>query len=132
METVIKQAEENRSRSMGMANRFHEEYSPLKTEIDTMRREYLGLERLPELHEEEGSIVTPEYVVVTLRNKQRFISILLLVVSNSSSNSTPITIPENSQRQLEASRGQQQFQCRINLNLNIIRCHPRTLRTSRH
>ena len=60
METVIKQAEENRSRSMGMANRFHEEYSPLKTEIDSMRREYLGLERLPELHEEEGSIVTPE------------------------------------------------------------------------
>lgn len=60
METVIKQAEENRSRSMGMANRFHEEYVPLKTEIDTMRRDYLGLERLPELHEEEGSIVTPE------------------------------------------------------------------------
>lgn len=60
METVIKQAEENRSRSMGMANRFHEEYVPLKTEIDGMRREYLGLERLPELHEEEGSIVTPE------------------------------------------------------------------------
>lgn len=60
METVIKQAEENRSRSMGMANRFHEEYAPLKTEIDSMRREYLGLERLPELHEEEGSIVTPE------------------------------------------------------------------------
>lgn len=60
METVIKQAEENRSRSMGMANRFHEEYVPLKSEIDNMRREYLGLERLPELHEEEGSIVTPE------------------------------------------------------------------------
>lgn len=61
METVIKQAEENRSRSMGMANRFHEEYVPLKSEIDNMRREYLGLERLPELHEEEGSIVTPEW-----------------------------------------------------------------------
>jgi len=60
METVIKQAEENRTRSMGMANRFHEEYVPLKTEIDSMRREYLGLERLPELHEEEGSIVTPD------------------------------------------------------------------------
>lgn len=61
METVIKQAEENRQRSMSMANRFHEEYVPLKGEIDTMRREYLGLERLPELHEEEGSIITPEY-----------------------------------------------------------------------
>lgn len=60
METVIKQAEENRSRSSAMANRFHEEYLPLKSEIDTMRREYLGLERLPELHEEEGTIITPE------------------------------------------------------------------------
>ena len=61
METVIKQAEENRSRSVGMANRFHEEYLPLKGEIDGMRREYLGLERLPELHEEEGTIISPEY-----------------------------------------------------------------------
>ncbi|KAG5675431.1 hypothetical protein PVAND_005336 [Polypedilum vanderplanki] len=60
METVIKQAEENRQRSIGMANRLHEEFAPLKTEIDTMRREYLGLERLPELHEEEGSIIAPE------------------------------------------------------------------------
>jgi len=25
-----------------------------------MRREYLGLERLPELHEEEGDLITPE------------------------------------------------------------------------
>ncbi|CAO1323475.1 unnamed protein product [Diamesa serratosioi] len=60
METVIKQAEENRSRSVGMANRFHEEYLPLKGEIDGMRREYLGLERLPELHEEEGTIISPD------------------------------------------------------------------------
>jgi hypothetical protein len=60
METVIKQAEENRQRSIGMANRLHEEFTPLKGEIDTMRREYLGLERLPELHEEEGSIIAPE------------------------------------------------------------------------
>ena len=60
METVIKQAEENRGRSVSLANRFHEEYIPLKGEIDTMRRDYLGLERLPELHEEEGTIITPE------------------------------------------------------------------------
>jgi zinc finger C4H2 domain-contaning protein len=60
METVIKQAEENRSRSHSLANRFHEEYVPLKTEIDGMRRDYLGLDRLAELHEEEGSIVGPE------------------------------------------------------------------------
>lgn len=60
METVIKQAEENRQRSSGMANRFHEEYIPLKQEIDGLRRDYLGLDRLPDLHEEEGSIITPE------------------------------------------------------------------------
>lgn len=60
METVIKQAEENRIRSINMANRIHEEYVPLKTEVDTMRREYLGLERLPELHEEEGTTISPE------------------------------------------------------------------------
>jgi len=60
METVIKQAEENRQRSIQMAARFHEEYVPLKMDIDNMRREYLGLERLPELHEEEGSVITPD------------------------------------------------------------------------
>lgn len=62
METVIKQAEENRIRSINMANRVHEEYVPLKTEVDSMRRDYLGLERLPELHEEEGTIISPECV----------------------------------------------------------------------
>lgn len=62
METIIKQAEQLRARSMNEANRIHEEYLPLKAEIDHMRREYLGLERLPDLHEEEGSTITPEYV----------------------------------------------------------------------
>lgn len=60
METVIKQAEENRIRSINMANRFHEEYVPLKTEVDNMRRDYLGMERLPELHEEDGTIISPD------------------------------------------------------------------------
>lgn len=60
METVIKQAEENRQRAQGLANRIHEEYLPLKTEIDHMRRDYLGLDRLPDLHEEEGSTITPD------------------------------------------------------------------------
>uniref|UniRef100_A0A6M2DKK7 Putative zinc finger c4h2 domain-containing protein-like isoform x2 n=1 Tax=Xenopsylla cheopis TaxID=163159 RepID=A0A6M2DKK7_XENCH len=60
METVIKQAEESRARSVGLANRLHEDYRPLKSEVDHMRREYLGLDRLPELHEEEGSIITPD------------------------------------------------------------------------
>lgn len=62
METVIKQAEENRNRSINIANRVHEEYLPLKNDIDHMRREYLGLNPLPELHEEEGSVISAEYV----------------------------------------------------------------------
>lgn len=61
METVIKQAEENRARSLTVANKVHEEYLPLKNEIDHMRREYLGLSPIPDLHEEEGSIITAEY-----------------------------------------------------------------------
>lgn len=68
METVIKQAEENRNRSINIANRVHEEYLPLKTEIDHMRREYLGLNPLPELHEEEGSVISAEYVFINIYN----------------------------------------------------------------
>lgn len=60
MEGVIKQAEESRSRSMNAAVRLHEEYIPLKSEIDRLRRECLGLDRLPELHEEDGSTITSE------------------------------------------------------------------------
>lgn len=60
MEGVIKQAEESRARSLSAAVRLHEEYVPLKNEIDRLRRECLGLERLPELHEEEGSTITSE------------------------------------------------------------------------
>ncbi|KAJ8948252.1 hypothetical protein NQ318_013240 [Aromia moschata] len=60
MEGVIKQADESRTRSMSAAVRLHEEYLPLKNDIDRLRRECLGLERLPELHEEEGSSITPE------------------------------------------------------------------------
>ncbi|XP_063708156.1 zinc finger C4H2 domain-containing protein isoform X2 [Culicoides brevitarsis] len=60
METVIKQAEESRQRSIQMAQRYHEDFAPLKMEVDTMRRDYLGLDRLPDLHEEEGSIIAPD------------------------------------------------------------------------
>lgn len=60
MEGVIKNADENRVRSLNSAARLHEEYMPLKNEVDRLRRDCLGLERLPELHEEEGSNVTPE------------------------------------------------------------------------
>lgn len=60
MESVIKQAEESRNRALDAAKRIHEDYRPLKLEIDRMRREYLGIERLPELHEEEADLITPE------------------------------------------------------------------------
>ncbi|GJQ74360.1 hypothetical protein Trydic_g21236 [Trypoxylus dichotomus] len=60
MEGVIKQAEESRIRSLNAANRLHEEYLPLKLEIDRLRRECLGIGRLPEIHEEDGSNVTAE------------------------------------------------------------------------
>ncbi|XP_068908767.1 zinc finger C4H2 domain-containing protein isoform X2 [Tenebrio molitor] len=60
MEGVIKQSDESRTRSLNYAVRLHEEYVPLKNEIDRLRRDCLGLDRLPELHEEEGSAITPE------------------------------------------------------------------------
>lgn len=60
MEGVIKNAEEGRLRSVNTAARLHEEYLPLKSEVDRLRRECLGLERLPDLHEEEGCNIPPE------------------------------------------------------------------------
>ncbi|XP_055386171.1 zinc finger C4H2 domain-containing protein isoform X1 [Condylostylus longicornis] len=60
MEAVIKKAEENKLRSMNLANRIHDEYLPLKGEIDQMRREYLGLSPLRDLHEEEGTAITKD------------------------------------------------------------------------
>lgn len=50
------------SRKLSAASRLHEDYRPLKAEVDLLRRQCLGLERLPDLHEEEGSPITPESV----------------------------------------------------------------------
>lgn len=60
MENVIKKAEEARGRNLDRAKRIYEEYRPLKNDVDRLRRDYLGLERLPELHEEESDIIKPE------------------------------------------------------------------------
>lgn len=68
MEGVIKNAEETRVRSLNSAARLHEEYIPLKSEVDRLRRDCLGLERLPELHEEEGSNITSEYALEIYSN----------------------------------------------------------------
>lgn len=60
MEGVIKNAEESRTRSLSNAARLHDEYQPLKMEVDRLRRDCLGLERLPDLHEEDGINISPE------------------------------------------------------------------------
>ncbi|XP_001607797.1 zinc finger C4H2 domain-containing protein [Nasonia vitripennis] len=61
MESVIKHAEEARNRAREAAKIIHNnDYQPLKHDVDRMRRDYLGLERLPELYEIESDI-TPDY-----------------------------------------------------------------------
>lgn len=53
METVIKQAEEAKRNSQESARRMLDDYRPLKHEVDLMRTELLGLDRLPDLPDEE-------------------------------------------------------------------------------
>uniref|UniRef100_A0A1A9WHQ9 C4H2-type domain-containing protein n=1 Tax=Glossina brevipalpis TaxID=37001 RepID=A0A1A9WHQ9_9MUSC len=60
MENIIKQTKENQTRSVDMANRHYEEYLALKYQIDHMRRDYLGLSPLRDLHEEEGSPISKD------------------------------------------------------------------------
>ncbi|XP_055844240.1 zinc finger C4H2 domain-containing protein [Episyrphus balteatus] len=60
MENVIKQTKENQTRSIDMANRIYEEYLAMKYQIDHMRRDYLGLSPLRDLHEEEGSTISKD------------------------------------------------------------------------
>ncbi|XP_012275068.1 zinc finger C4H2 domain-containing protein isoform X2 [Orussus abietinus] len=62
MEAVIKQAEDARNRARDNAKLIHNnDYQPLKHDIDRMRREYLGLERLPELYETDADLFSPDY-----------------------------------------------------------------------
>ncbi|KAK6631867.1 hypothetical protein RUM43_013933 [Polyplax serrata] len=61
MENVIKQSEEARNRALEAARRFHDEYLPLKLEIDRMRMEYLGLDRLPDLHESDSDLIGQDF-----------------------------------------------------------------------
>ena len=85
MESVIKHAEESRNRSREAAKIIHNnDYQPLKHDIDRMRRDYLGLERLPELYEIESDL-TPEYEHFILFKKgldqKIFINILKMLFS---------------------------------------------------
>ncbi|XKL62916.1 hypothetical protein PGB90_002749 [Kerria lacca] len=56
MENAIKKAEETRNSSLEKAKRIHEEYQSLKFELDRLRQDILGLDRLPELHEDKDFI----------------------------------------------------------------------------
>ena len=58
METVIKQAEESKRSAIENARRLVDDYRPLKHEVDLMRTELLGLEKLPELANEEKERLT--------------------------------------------------------------------------
>ena len=49
----MKQAEEAKRTSIESARRAFEDYQPLKHEVDLMRTELLGLEKLPDLPEDE-------------------------------------------------------------------------------
>lgn len=60
MENIIKQTKENQTRSVDIANRIYEEYLALKYQIDHMRRDYLGLSPLRDLHEEDGSPISKD------------------------------------------------------------------------
>lgn len=59
MENAIKKAEETRTLALEKAKRKHEEYQTLKFELDRLRQDALGLDRLPELHEEKD-LIKPE------------------------------------------------------------------------
>lgn len=60
MESVIKQSEQTKTRAIDTAKRLHADYLPIKAEVDRLRQSCLGLDRLPELHEEEPSVLSVE------------------------------------------------------------------------
>ena len=49
----MKQAEESKRNAMDSARRLFEDYRPLKHDVDLMRTELLGLEKLPDLPNED-------------------------------------------------------------------------------
>ena len=53
METIIKQAEEAKRNSQESARRLYEEYRPMKHDVDIMRTELLGLDKLADIAPED-------------------------------------------------------------------------------
>ncbi|XP_012373201.1 zinc finger C4H2 domain-containing protein isoform X3 [Octodon degus] len=76
MENTIKQSENDLNKLLESTRRLHDEYKPLKEHVDALRMT-LGLQRLPDLCEEEEKlsleIMQPVSLIskVTLRNRKQ-------------------------------------------------------------
>ncbi|CAG0880290.1 unnamed protein product [Cyprideis torosa] len=60
LETIMKQAEASRESAYQSARRFHEEYRPLKGQVDRLRSDILGLRKLPDLPDPEPLRINPQ------------------------------------------------------------------------
>ncbi|XP_031221029.1 zinc finger C4H2 domain-containing protein isoform X2 [Mastomys coucha] len=76
MENTIKQSENDLNKLLESTRRLHDEYKPLKEHVDALRMT-LGLQRLPDLCEEEEKLslemIHPMYFIpkVTLRSRKQ-------------------------------------------------------------
>uniref|UniRef100_A0A8C6EYY5 Zinc finger C4H2-type containing n=1 Tax=Marmota marmota marmota TaxID=9994 RepID=A0A8C6EYY5_MARMA len=76
MENTIKQSENDLNKLLESTRRLHDEYKPLKEHVDALRMT-LGLQRLPDLCEEEEKlsleIIQPMFLIskVTLRSRKQ-------------------------------------------------------------
>ncbi|XP_075115124.1 zinc finger C4H2 domain-containing protein isoform X2 [Leptodactylus fuscus] len=66
MENTIKQSENDLNKLLESTRRLHEEYKPLKEHVDALRMT-LGLQRLPDLCEEEEKLSLEPACLVTSR-----------------------------------------------------------------
>ena len=55
METTIKQAEEDKAKSLESSKHLYEDLRPLKHQVDMLRNS-VGLEKLPDLRDEEDRL----------------------------------------------------------------------------
>ena len=60
MEAVIKAADGSREAAYNSGRRYFEEYKPLKEEIDRLRQECLGLDKLPDLNDDDQALLSSE------------------------------------------------------------------------
>uniref|UniRef100_A0A287D686 Zinc finger C4H2-type containing n=2 Tax=Marmotini TaxID=337730 RepID=A0A287D686_ICTTR len=76
MENTIKQSENDLNKLLESTRRLHDEYKPLKEHVDALRMT-LGLQRLPDLCEEEEKLslemIQPMFLIskVTLRSRKQ-------------------------------------------------------------